>query len=73
MRKNLHCDTVSLFQNYSSFYFECIGMYLNVCLCTTHILRACRGQKRESEPLKLELPEVVSPLVGAGTQIWILW
>lgn len=34
---------------------ECIAYFLSVCTCTTCVAGALRGQKRESDPLGLEL------------------
>lgn len=35
-------------------------------------LGPCRGQRRMSEPLELDLEVTESPNVGAGTQTWVL-
>lgn len=35
-------------------------------VCATHVCSACRGQKRESDPLDLEFQMVVTDHVGAG-------
>jgi hypothetical protein len=37
-----------------------------VYMCTMCLPNACRGQKRESDPLELELEMVVSHHVSAG-------
>jgi hypothetical protein len=46
----------------------CMGV-----LFALHAWNACRGQRKESDPLEPELRMVVSCLVGAGNQTWVLW
>ena len=41
-------------------------------MCAVCMLGACRGQKRTSDPLELDLGNVVSTHVGAGNQIQVL-
>lgn len=37
-----------------------------VCVLTTQVLDACKGQKRVSYPLELELQMIISCHVGSG-------
>lgn len=48
---------------------ECLAC---MCLCTTHVLNACRGQKRILDPLELELWMLVNLCVGTGIQTRVL-
>lgn len=45
---------------------------LLVHMCTTHIPGACRGQKRSSDSLELELWVVVNQHVGTESWVWNL-
>jgi hypothetical protein len=49
------------------FYFVCIGV-LFACMSIMYMLHACRGHKRASDPLELELKMVVSYHVSDGNQ-----
>lgn len=51
-----------LFKDLSFFMSFC----LHICLCTMDVSVTCRGQKRVSGPLKVELQMVVSHCLGAG-------
>lgn len=42
------------------------------CMCTTYVLGGCRGQKRSSDTLELELRVVVNHHVGSGVPTRIL-
>lgn len=49
--------------------------YAPVCLSCGYVPMSavpCKGQKRESEPLELELQVVLKPDIGVGNQTWIL-
>jgi hypothetical protein len=48
-------------------------VYLHVCLCAICMPSSTQGQKRESDPLGLELQMVLSFHMGAGNQISVLW
>lgn len=43
-----------------SFAFTCSYDYLAVCVCTTWVPGACRGQKRTSDALELRLQMVIT-------------
>lgn len=51
---------------------ECIAYFLSVCTCATCVAGALRGQKRELDPLGLELWMVMSCGVGDGNGTRIL-
>lgn len=42
-------------------------------MCAMCVPGACRGQKRVSDPLELELQMVVSHNAGAGNRPWNFW
>lgn len=47
---------------------------LHECLSTQHVLPgALEGQRKDSEPLELELQIVMNHLVGAENLTWILY
>lgn len=51
----------------------CIQVFFaSMCLCTTVCL-VPQVQKRESDPLDLELQTLVSHHVGVGNCTWVLW
>jgi hypothetical protein len=53
-------------------FILCVWLFcLHVCLCTTCMPCACRGQKRASDPLEVELKTVGRHHVGAGNQTWL--
>jgi hypothetical protein len=57
--------------------FMCVQVFCSkVCLCTTCMPGACRGQKRASDSLELKRvwwPMDVSHHVGARNWTWFLW
>lgn len=63
------------FENiYLLIYFYVYGYFigicrLHICLCTTCVPDAHRGQKMASDSLRLELQTAVSLHVGAGNQM----
>lgn len=48
-------------------------MSIGVLPACMAVCDALRGQKRELDPLKLELQKPVSHRVGAGYGTWVLW
>lgn len=55
------------------FYFYFTNICLCVCVNTMCMSGTHGGQKRESEPLELELRTVVSHDVSARKQVWVLY
>ena len=55
-----------------NYFYAYIFLFLHVCLCTVYMPGACRGQKRASDPLELELQIVVSSQGEAGNWPWVL-
>lgn len=59
-------------KKFSYIYFMCMclleGMYVYY-MC----IGALRGQKKASDPLKLEFQVVMSYCMGAGNLSWVLW
>ena len=51
---------------------ELFCVWVLICMCTTHVPAAFRGQKRASDSLGLELQTVVSHHVDAGNWTWVL-
>lgn len=47
-------------------------VFLQACVCTTHVISVCGDQKRAPDPLEVELYMVLSYHVGAGNQTWAL-
>ena len=48
-------------------FYVCVFL---ICGCVPSVRSACTGQKRESDPLGLELQMTVSHHVGAGNQTY---
>lgn len=79
--KNIFIRLVNLFI-FERFVFTCIyecfaGMYVyvsyvymhHVCICIMCVLSAYRGQKKTSDPLKLELKTAVSYRIAARSSV----
>lgn len=49
-----------------------VWMFLHVRLYTMFVPGDCKGQKRASDPLELDLKTIMSYQVGAGNQILVL-
>ena len=49
-----------------------MGVYLCECMCATCMSGACRGQKRASDPLEVDLQAAVCHHVGAEKQNQLL-
>lgn len=52
----------------------CMGILPHVCLCSTHIFGAHRGQKRLSDPLQLDgITDGCEPLCTCWDWTWVSW
>lgn len=66
-----HHEVIGLmfyFKDLITFYFMCMRICLHVCMCTTCMSCACRGQKKASGLLGLEIRVVMSHLWVLGIQ-----
>lgn len=51
----------------------CISVLLCVCMCTICMPDACRGQRRASDSLGLELQKIMSCHMGPGNWACVFW
>lgn len=54
-----------------SFYYLCIGVLVSVSVSNVRCVQdACKGQKRASDPVGLELQVVTCLMWVLGTELW---
>lgn len=56
-----------------NFYFICVSVCMHACMCSVCVQwKACRGEKRASDPLELEIKMTVSHHVSAKNRTAVL-